>query len=144
MIKGTIFGTDSSDAFMFACIPIVTFYVSLWVRAKRRKIEYCSNFGGVCNCPCFWVIYNQNSTAQTIWADTYTDRSISPALQPVADKIGMLQTIDASPTDTIPVLNENFVAQLDANGEVITTVGVNTYFQNLPKKSGRQKVKQCR
>ena len=134
MIKGTIFGTDSSDAFMFACIPIVTFYVSLWVRAKKEeKSSIAAILVVYAIALVFWVIYNQNSTAQTIWADTYTDRSISPALQPVADKIGMLQTIDASPTDTIPVLNENFVAQLDANGEVITTVGVNTYFQNLPK-----------
>ena len=134
MIKGTIFGTDSSDAFMFACIPIVTFYVSLWVRAKKEeKSSIAAILVVYAIALVFWVIYNQNSTAQTIWADTYTDRSISPALQPVADKIGMLQTIDASPTDTIPVLNENFVAQLDANGEVMTTVGVNTYFQNLPK-----------
>lgn len=134
MIKGNIFGTDSSDAFMFACIPIITFYISLWVRAKKEeKSSIAAILVVYAIALVFWVIYNQNSTAQTIWADTYTDRSITPAIEPLAKGIGMLQTIDANGNDTIPVLNENFVAQLDANGDVVTTVGVNTYFQNLPK-----------
>ena len=134
MISGNIFGTDSSDAFMFACIPIITFYISLWVRAKKEeKSSIAAILVVYAIALVFWVIYNQNSTAQTIWADTYTDRSITPAIEPLAKGIGMLQTIDANENDTIPVLNENFVAQLDANGDVVTTVGVNTYFQNLPK-----------
>lgn len=133
-IPGTLFGSDTSDAFMFACLPIITFYVSLWVRAKKEeKSGIAAILVVYAIALVFWVIYNQNSTAQTIWADTYTDRSISPGLQPIADKIGMLQEIDANGDDTIPVLDQNFVAQTDASGNVQTTVGVNTYFQNLPK-----------
>lgn len=134
MISGTIFGTDSSDAFMFACIPIIIFYVSLWLRAKQEeKSSIAAILVVYAIALVFWVIYNQNSTAQTIWADTYTDRSISSTIQPIADKIGMLQTINADGNDSIPVLNENFVAKVDAQGNVEKTVGINPYFQNLPK-----------
>jgi POT family proton-dependent oligopeptide transporter len=41
-IPGNILGSDSNDAFIFACIPIIIFYFSLWYRAKgfeRKRIS---------------------------------------------------------------------------------------------------------
>ncbi len=134
ILPGTLFGTDSSDAFMAACIPIITFYFSLWVRAKKEeKSSIAALLVVYAVALVFWVIYNQNSTAQTIWANTYTDRSVSPGIEPFAQRIGMLQTTDVNPDDTIAVVDEHFVAQLDENGDVKTTVGVDPYFQNVPK-----------
>lgn len=134
ILPGNLFGTDSADAFMFACVPIIIFYISLWIRAKKEeKSSIAALLVVYAVALVFWVIYNQNSTAQTIWADTYTNRSVPTALEPIAERIGMLQILDTNPTDTIPELNEHFVSQLDSAGNVIMTTGVNPYFQNLPK-----------
>src|SRR5260221_11199344 len=32
----TIMGSQSSDAFLFACIPSISFFISLWVRQNRE------------------------------------------------------------------------------------------------------------
>jgi hypothetical protein len=34
IIPGNIFGSDSADAFMMACIPVIVFYVNLWRKEK--------------------------------------------------------------------------------------------------------------
>ncbi|HEX6913611.1 MAG TPA: oligopeptide:H+ symporter, partial [Chitinophagaceae bacterium] len=34
---GNIFGSDSTDAFIFACIPVIIFYLSLYFRAKADE-----------------------------------------------------------------------------------------------------------
>src|SRR5690606_5933610 len=33
VLPGDIFGSDSTDAFIFACIPVIYFYVVLYVKA---------------------------------------------------------------------------------------------------------------
>src|SRR5690606_24892100 len=33
-IPGSIFGSDSTDAFIFACIPVIYFYVSIYLKAS--------------------------------------------------------------------------------------------------------------
>ena len=80
----------------------------------------------------FWVIYNQNSTALTIWADTYTDRSMSEAGVKWTKPFGMLQTVT---TDTVDItkVDSTFAAVHDENGKTIQTKGLDPYLQNLPK-----------
>src|SRR6476659_7570477 len=83
-IPGNLIGSDSNDAFIFACIPIIIFYFSIWYRAKgfdRKRIATLLILFGVAII--FWNIYNQNSTALTIWAETYTDREAPKAVQPI-------------------------------------------------------------
>lgn len=41
MIPGALVGTDSTDAFIFACIPVLYFYASLYFKAapdEKRPI----------------------------------------------------------------------------------------------------------
>lgn len=74
-IEGNLIGSDSNDAFIFACVPIIIFYFGLWYRAKgfdKKRVSTLLILFGVSII--FWNIYNQNSTALTIWAQTYTDR----------------------------------------------------------------------
>ncbi|MEP6466220.1 MAG: MFS transporter, partial [Parafilimonas sp.] len=80
----------------------------------------------------FWNIYNQNSTALTIWAQTYTDREAPKAIQPALKPFGFLEKVNTQPTD-VPVVDAQFRAQADANGQVVTKKGIDLYFQNLPK-----------
>lgn len=132
-IPGNILGSDSNDAFIFACIPIIFFYFSIWYRAKgfeKKRISTLLILFGVSII--FWNIYNQNSTALTIWAQTYTDREAPKAVQPALKPFGFLETVNTKPTE-VPVVDEQFRAQSDAKGNVMTKQGVNLYFQNLQK-----------
>jgi POT family proton-dependent oligopeptide transporter len=132
-IPGNLIGSDSNDAFIFACIPIIFFYFSLWYRAKgfdRKRISTLLILFGVAII--FWNIYNQNSTALTIWAETYTDREAPKAVQPVLTPFGFLQTANTKPTE-VPVVDNQFRAKVGDDGKVLTHQGTDLYFQNLQK-----------
>ncbi len=132
-IPGNILGSDSNDAFIFACVPIIIFYFSLWYNAKgfdKKRISTLLILFGVSII--FWNIYNQNSTALTIWAQTYTDREAPKVIQPALKPFGFLETVNTQPTE-VPVVDDQFRAQADAKGKVMTKQGTDLYFQNLPK-----------
>ena len=132
-IPGNILGADSNDAFIFACVPIIIFYFSLWYKAtgfERKRISTLLILFGVSII--FWNIYNQNSTALTIWAQTYTDREAPKAIQPALKPFGFLESVNTNPTE-VPVVDEQFRPQSDDKGKVMTKQGTDLYFQNLPK-----------
>jgi len=129
----TLFGTRSNDAFMFACVPIVIFYGSLYFRASgedRRGLGALFAFFLVSTV--FWVIYNQNSTGLTIWADQYTNRQMPPALEKIVKPFGMLQTVTTDSQMVVKV-DRYFRAQTNAQGTTVMVKGVDPYFQNLPR-----------
>jgi POT family proton-dependent oligopeptide transporter len=135
LIGQPIFGKDANsvDAFLFACIPVVAFYVSLWWRASRedrRGIAALLIIFAVS--VIFWAVYNQASTAQTIWAERYTDRTLPPALAPAAESLGMVQTVGGELKER-PKLDAQFRVQKDSAGETIKEEAPNPYLLNLPK-----------
>jgi len=133
MLGHTLFGTRSNDAFMFACVPIVIFYIRLYTTAAKedkRGLGALLAFFAVAIV--FWVIYNQNSTGLTIWADQYTNRQMSPAMEKAAQPLGMLQTVTMEP-HTVTQIDEHFRAITDASGKTVQVQGPDPYFQNLAK-----------
>jgi POT family proton-dependent oligopeptide transporter len=132
-IPGTILGSDSNDAFIFACIPVIIFYYNIWRRGnefeKKRLATLYILFGVSI---IFWNIYNQNSTALTIWADSYSKREVPPAAEEILKPFGFLQTVNTKPQN-VPKRDEQFRTQLGPDGTVITVQGVDPYFQNMPK-----------
>lgn len=111
MIGHPLLSSKSNDAFFFACIPIIIFYVGLLLRATKedkRGLGALLSFFLVSIV--FWVIYNQNSTALTIWADSYTHRKMPVVAENIAKPFGMLQTVK-SDSVTQPKLNHYFVQQ---------------------------------
>ncbi len=132
-IPGNLIGSDSNDAFIFACVPIIVFYLSLWLRSTgfdRKRLGTLLTLFGVAII--FWNIYNQNSTALTIWAETYTDRETPKAIEGPLKPFGLLQTVNTKPQE-IPVLDNQFRAKTNENGKVLTETGTDPYFKNLPK-----------
>jgi POT family proton-dependent oligopeptide transporter len=132
-IPGNILGADSNDAFICACIPIIIFYFSLMYRAKgfeRQRISTLLILFGVSII--FWNIYNQNATALTIWAQTYTDREAPKVIQPALKPFGFLESNNLTPKD-VSTVDSQFRAQTDAQGKVLTKQGTDLYFQNLQK-----------
>ncbi len=126
--------TRSNDAFIFACIPIVLFYTSLWVRAKdnMEKKSIGSLLFIFFLSIVFWTIYNQNATGLTLWANDYTDRSVPQYLQKPLHHLGLLESV----SDTlirVPKTNDHFVVLYNSKGVSDSTWGYNYYFNNLPK-----------
>ncbi|MBA4168721.1 MAG: peptide MFS transporter, partial [Chitinophagaceae bacterium] len=133
MIPGTLLGTNSNDAYIFACIPVIIFYISLWYRAKgfdRRRMGTLLTLFAVSII--FWNIYNQNSTALTIWAETYSDRQTPKPVEGILKPFGFLQTVNIKP-EKVPVLDKQFRPQSDSKGNVLTQTGIDPYLRNLPK-----------
>lgn len=156
MIFGeTIMGSQSNDAFIFACLPIIAFYVSLYIRANATDKKGIGALLFIFAISIiFWTIYNQNSTGLTLWAQKHTDRTVSPAMEKVAGKIGFLQTVsdtprlvnkvdeyfrdvkDVSPiAETLPggmaKLSDGSI--VDTATHVVQVMGPDPYFNNVPK-----------
>lgn len=133
MIPGNLIGSDSNDAFIFACIPIIIFYYSIWARCTgldKKRIGTLYILFGVAII--FWNIYNQNSTALTIWAETYTNRETPAAAEKLLTPFGFLEKVNINPQE-VPVTDNQFRTNLGPDGKVITGTGINPYFKNLPK-----------
>jgi POT family proton-dependent oligopeptide transporter len=125
--------TPSNDAFLFACVPIALFYMSLWWRAtgldRKRVATLLIIFVASI---LFWNIYNQNITALTFWADNYTHREVPVKLQPVLKPFDLAQTADLRPQQ-VPVLDDHMRTTERPDGTVVTHQGIDPYFHNLPK-----------
>lgn len=129
----TIFGTSSNDAFMFACVPIVIFYTRIFLKSgKEDRRGLGALFAFFLVSIVFWVIYNQNSTGLTIWADQYTSREMPGVLENVARPMGFTQTITTQP-EMVTKFDEYFRAQTGPDGKTLQIMGLNPYLQNLPK-----------
>ena len=151
----TIMGSQSNDAFIFACLPIIAFYISLYVKARdqdKRGIGALLFIFAISII--FWVIYNQNSTGLTLWAQNHTDRSVSPTTEKIAGSLGFLQTVSDTPR-LVNKVDEHFVDIKDhsavtgpaggnnvrlASGNivdekthVVQVPGPDPYFNNIPK-----------
>lgn len=129
----TIMGSPANDAFIFACIPIVAFYVSMYVKAKGQDKKGIGSLLFIFTISIvFWTIYNQNSTGLTLWAEKHTDRTVTPTTEKFAGRLGMLQTVTDTPR-LVNKVNEYFVNVKDDSGHIVQVMGPDPYFNNVPK-----------
>ncbi|MBK7409355.1 MAG: peptide MFS transporter [Saprospirales bacterium] len=133
-IPGNIFGTDSTDAFLFATIPVIIFFLNMLIKAPAKEKQPIAALLSIYLIVIlFWAIFKQNGTALTIWAESYTDREIPTAMVPVTEGMGMVQVL-TNAQDTFPAYDKNFRTEKDAAGKVVTTVTTHPYFINAPEK----------
>ncbi|MGF2412212.1 peptide MFS transporter [Ferruginibacter sp.] len=139
LIKGTfsasnpdssIFGSDSTDAFIFACIPVIYFYSSLYFRAtpeeKRPIAALLAIFAAVVM---FWAVFKQNGTALTIWADNYTNRQVSGTTGDVFRSLKQADTITYK-KDSVNLYDHLFRLQ-KKEGKVLKEYNYPSYFKNV-------------
>jgi POT family proton-dependent oligopeptide transporter len=151
----TLLGSKSNDAFIFACLPIIAFYISLYINAKgsdKRGIGALLFIFFISII--FWTIYNQNSTSLTLWAQNYTDRTVSPTAEKIAGSLGFLQTVSDTPrmvnkvdehlvdvkdyAEIASPYNEYSSKLVDGNivenkTKIVQELGPDPYFNNVPK-----------
>jgi POT family proton-dependent oligopeptide transporter len=129
----TIMGSPSSDAFVFACIPIIAYFISIWVTANKedkRGVGALLFIFGVSII--FWALFYQNFTAYTLWTEKHTDRHItSPIIEKGADFLGLLQKVNTSPRE-VDSMNAHLIAVKDDSGHVLKSIGPDPYFLNVP------------
>jgi proton-dependent oligopeptide transporter, POT family len=133
MIPKNIFGSDSADAFMFACVPVIVFYINLW---RKEKGEDRKGIGALlfvfAVSVIFWTIYNQNSTGLTIWAESHTERSIPEFMEKPASAVNALQNLETK-SQQVDSLDSYMRVVTDDSGHAIKTMGPDPYFVNIPK-----------
>jgi POT family proton-dependent oligopeptide transporter len=130
----TIMGSPASDAFVFACIPVIAFFISLWVRARGQDKKGIGALLFIFAVSViFWAMYYQIFTAYTLWAEQHTDRTISSrAGEKGAYWLGMMQKVNTSPR-TVTQVDAFLVPVKDDSGRILTTTGPDPYFLNVPK-----------
>jgi proton-dependent oligopeptide transporter, POT family len=127
-----IFGTDSTDAFIFACIPIIYFYGSLYFKAKvedKRPIGALLSIFAVVIL--FWAVFKLNGSALTTWADRYTDRQVTGTTEKVFKGLVQSKEIEFK-KDSTELYDASFRLQ-KADGKVQKTVDYPVYFRNVAK-----------
>lgn len=131
IIPGNIFGSDSTDAFIFGALPITFFYISLLVRANaddRRPLAALLAIMGVVIV--FWAIFKQNGTALTTWAESYTDRELPAAIVGPAKVLGVVQEIPYT-QDSVVLSDDQFRPIKDASGKIQKVIDYPSYYKNI-------------
>ena len=127
-----IFGSDSTDAFIFACIPVIFFYGSLYAKAKvedKRPIGALLTIFSVVIL--FWAVFKLNGSALNTWADRYTDREISGKTEQVFNGLKLAKEVTYK-VDSVDLYDEAFRLQKN-NGVVKKEMDYPIYFRNVAK-----------
>ena len=128
-----IFGSDSSDAFLFSTLPIIYFYISLYTKASVVDKKPISALLLVMLVSVmFWAVFKQNGTALTTWAKFYTDRSGIEQFQPLMSELHQTESIDYQNIER-ETYDKNFNLIKDDSGVVVKAITNDIYFRNLPK-----------
>ncbi len=142
LIPGNIFKSDSNDAFIFACIPVIYFFATLYFKAeadeKRPIAALLAIFAAVIM---FWAVFKQNGTALTIWAESYTNRHVEGAAGNVFRSVKLAADVPYI-KDSIEKYDHQFRLQKTATGDVIKEYDYPVYFKNvkpqdLPREGGK-------
>ena len=131
-LDSSIFGSDSTDAFVFACIPIIFFYGSLYFKAKaedKRPIGALLSIFAVVIL--FWAVFKLNGSALNNWGDKYTDRELTGTAQQIGSKLVLTDTLTYS-KDSVALYDAAFLIQ-KKDGKVTKVVDYPLYFRNVAK-----------
>ena len=136
-----IFGSDSTDAFIFACIPVIFFYGNLYFKAKvedKRPIGALLTIFAVVIL--FWAVFKLNGSALNTWADRYTDREISGKTENIFNGLKLSKEVEYK-LDSVDKYDASFRLQ-KKNGIVEKEIDYPIYFRNVaPEKLPKEGAK---
>lgn len=129
LIPDNIFGSDSTDAFIMSCLPVLYFYGNLYFTApKEEKAPIGAMLAIFAVVILFWAVFKQNGSALNTWADRYTDRSLQGTTEEVFGVLKQSKQLTYA-KDTVPVYDEYFRLQ-KVDGVVKEEVNYPLYFRN--------------
>lgn len=111
IMPGNVLGSDTNDAFIFGCVPVILFFVYLWFKSSGLEKRAIGALLAVFSCVIlFFAIFHQNGDALTVWAEDYTDRQMPESVANVATKFDMAQTVENN--DVVALNAEDFKAEI--------------------------------
>ena len=153
-IPGNLLGTDTNDAFIIGCLPVIAFFIYLAYTAEAKERRAIKALLAVFSCVIlFFAIFHQNGDALTVWAEDFTDREMPAAIAPAAENFGMAQVVTnhelvqmndeefgiamemmRSQENAMPgTTAEELKAKADYSEIVSQVEKSRAYFKNLPK-----------
>ena len=73
---------DVTDAFLFACIPVIGFFTYVLFTAPKEERRVVKAILVVCLAVMpFWAIFKQNGTVLNTWANNYTNRDVPQSIK---------------------------------------------------------------
>ncbi len=94
MIPGNFLGSDTNDAFIIGCLPVIAFFIYLAFKSEASEARAIKALLAVFTCVIlFFAIFHQNGDALTEWAENHTDRKMSEGVASVATDLGMAQVV---------------------------------------------------
>jgi len=103
-----IIGSHTTDAFLFGCIPVVFFYINLYIRSpKEEKSQIGAMLTIFAVVVAFWAVFKQNGSTLNTWADRYTDREVPASMVSTVKSIKLAEEITYK-KDSVALLDEKF------------------------------------
>ncbi|MBK8954542.1 MAG: peptide MFS transporter [Saprospiraceae bacterium] len=128
--NGNFFGSDSNDAFLFACIPVVYYYFNLWYKSPaHEKGPVAALLAIFVVVILFWAVFKQNGSALNTWADRYTDRQVTGATGELFTTLKQAKPL-VYKKDTVALYDALFRIQKE-NGVVLKDYNYPVYFRNM-------------
>jgi POT family proton-dependent oligopeptide transporter len=128
---GNFVGSDTTDAFLLGCIPIIFFYGRLLYKSpKEEKKPIAAMLAIFSVVICFWAVFKQNGSTLNTWADRYTDREIPAAMTSTMGKLQLIDEIKYE-KDTFVVMDNQFRVE----DKTKTAVTYPPYFKNMKKEN---------
>lgn len=124
---------ESTDAFLFATVPLFYYFFSLWKKGDKEERQRLGALyavflaGGV-----FFMILHQNGSALTIWANDYTSRGMPELVQGPLGELGFAEVVTSEFQET-PLYDGHGAELRDADGNPMVEQGPHPYLKNLPK-----------
>lgn len=127
---GYIFDSNSTDAFIFACVPVLLFYTALVFKSNKDERPAMGAMLSIFLVVIlFWAIFKQNGSALNTWASRYTERHVSGSGETVLSALKQTQTIEYK-KDTVTKLDNQF-RKVKINGQEIKEYNYPSYFFNM-------------
>ncbi|HEX7903283.1 MAG TPA: peptide MFS transporter [Chitinophagaceae bacterium] len=127
---GYIFDSNSTDAFIFACIPVLAFYAVLLVRSNKQERPamgaMLSIFAVVI---LFWAIFKQNGSALNTWASRYTERHVTGSTENVLTGLKQTESVTYK-LDSVTKTDEQF-RKIKVEGKEVKVLDYPSYFKNI-------------
>lgn len=131
LLPSNIFGSDSTDGFIFASIPVIIYYASLYFKAEEKEKEPIGALLAIFAVSVmFWAVFKQNGTALTTWAQYYTDRQVEGSGAAKLNYIKLVESIDYK-KDSVSLFDADFRPVKDQNGNAVKGFEYPVYFKNV-------------
>lgn len=123
---------DVTDAFLFACIPVIFFFAYILFSSPKSERRVVSAILVVCLAVMpFWAIFKQNGTVLNTWAKNYTDREVPGAVENGLEKMYLADVIKYEESKEPEQVVDKHFRKIE--GEM--AIQHPAYFNNYEKKS---------